>query len=46
MIVDTSMGYTPLASLIMGTRSGDIDPSPLTTIWLVRALTVHAWTPS
>ena len=30
--VDTSMGYTPLAGLIMGTRSGDIDPSALTTI--------------
>lgn len=25
--VDTSMGYTPLAGLVMGTRSGDIDPS-------------------
>ena len=25
--VDTSMGLTPLAGLIMGTRSGDIDPS-------------------
>ena len=30
--VDTSMGYTPLAGLVMGTRSGDIDPSALTTI--------------
>ena len=28
--VDTSMGYTPLAGLVMGTRSGDIDPSVLT----------------
>lgn len=27
--VDTSMGFTPLAGLIMGTRSGDIDPSIL-----------------
>lgn len=27
--VDTSMGMTPLAGLIMGTRSGDIDPSIL-----------------
>ena len=26
------MGYTPLAGLIMGTRSGAIDPSALTTI--------------
>ena len=25
--VDTSMGFTPLQGLIMGTRSGDIDPS-------------------
>ena len=24
--VDTSMGFTPLAGVIMGTRSGDIDP--------------------
>lgn len=28
--IDTSMGYTPLAGLVMGTRSGDIDPSVLT----------------
>lgn len=27
--VDTSMGFTPLSGLIMGTRSGDIDPSIL-----------------
>ena len=26
-VVDTSMGMTPLAGLMMGTRSGDIDPS-------------------
>ncbi|MEE8212165.1 MAG: acetate kinase [Acidiferrobacterales bacterium] len=25
--IDTSMGLTPLAGLVMGTRSGDIDPS-------------------
>ncbi|MBQ6582839.1 MAG: acetate kinase, partial [Mogibacterium sp.] len=25
--VDTSMGFTPLAGLMMGSRSGDIDPS-------------------
>jgi acetate kinase len=25
--VDTSMGLTPLAGLVMGTRSGDVDPS-------------------
>ena len=27
--VDTSMGFTPLAGVTMGTRSGDIDPSVL-----------------
>lgn len=27
--VDTSMGFTPLAGVTMGTRSGDIDPSLL-----------------
>lgn len=25
--IDTSMGFTPLAGIMMGTRSGDIDPS-------------------
>ena len=25
--IDTSMGFTPLEGLVMGTRSGDIDPS-------------------
>ena len=25
--IDTTMGFTPLAGLMMGTRSGDIDPS-------------------
>jgi len=27
--IDTSMGFSPLAGLMMGTRSGDIDPSVL-----------------
>jgi len=27
--VDTSMGFTPLEGLLMGTRSGDLDPSVL-----------------
>jgi acetate kinase len=27
--LDTSMGFSPLAGLVMGTRSGDIDPSVL-----------------
>jgi len=30
--VDTSMGLTPLAGIMMGTRSGDIDPSIITYI--------------
>jgi len=28
--VDTSMGFTPLEGLVMGTRSGDIDPAIIT----------------
>lgn len=27
--VDTSMGFTPLSGMVMGTRSGDLDPSIL-----------------
>ncbi|HEY8364354.1 MAG TPA: acetate kinase [Haloplasmataceae bacterium] len=30
--IDTSMGFTPLAGIMMGTRSGDIDPSILPMI--------------
>lgn len=30
--VDTSMGLTPLAGIMMGTRSGDIDPSIITYV--------------
>lgn len=30
--VDTSMGFTPLAGIMMGTRSGDIDPSILAPV--------------
>ena len=30
--IDTSMGLTPLEGLVMGTRSGDIDPSIVTYI--------------
>ena len=28
--IDTTMGFTPLAGVAMGTRSGDIDPSVVT----------------
>ena len=31
--VDTSMGLTPMEGLVMGTRSGDIDPGVLTYLW-------------
>jgi acetate kinase len=37
--VDTSMGFTPLEGLVMGTRSGDLDPSIL--VFLARA----GWSP-
>jgi acetate kinase len=31
--IDTSMGLTPLEGLVMGTRSGDIDPSVVSYLW-------------
>ncbi|KUI02680.1 acetate kinase [Mycobacterium sp. IS-3022] len=31
--VDTSMGLTPMEGLVMGTRSGDIDPGVLVYLW-------------
>lgn len=31
-VIDTSMGFTPLQGLVMGTRSGDIDPAIVTYI--------------
>lgn len=34
--VDTSMGFTPLEGLVMGTRSGDVDPA--VPLYLVTAL--------
>lgn len=30
--VDTTMGFTPLSGIMMGTRSGDIDPSIITYV--------------
>ncbi|MBD3427026.1 MAG: acetate/propionate family kinase [Candidatus Omnitrophica bacterium] len=30
--IDTSMGFTPLEGLLMGTRSGDLDPAAVTFI--------------
>ena len=31
--VDTSMGLTPMEGLVMGTRSGDIDPGVIAYLW-------------
>lgn len=41
-VVDTSMGFTPLAGVLMGTRSGDIDPAIVTyymvkKVWILPA---------
>ncbi len=36
--IDTSMGYTPLAGIIMGTRSGDIDPAIVKEIMSVKKI--------
>ncbi len=38
--VDTSMGFTPLEGLVMGTRCGDIDPA--LPIWLMRKFNMTA----
>lgn len=37
--VDTSMGFTPLPGLVMGTRSGDIDPAVITFLMDKEGLT-------
>lgn len=37
--INTSMGYTPLAGIMMGTRSGDIDPAILPFIQQAENLT-------
>lgn len=39
--VDTSMGYTPLAGLVMGTRSGDLDPSIVAHLCSAHGYTVE-----
>ena len=38
--MDTSMGFTPLEGLLMGTRSGDLDPSLILYIMAKEGLTV------
>lgn len=37
-ILDTSMGFTPLEGLVMGTRSGDIDPAVIPFIMKSRGI--------
>ncbi len=39
--VDTSMGFTPLEGLVMGTRSGDIDPAVLEYIMNKSGMDIH-----
>jgi acetate kinase len=39
--VDTSMGMTPLQGLVMGTRSGDIDPAIVNLIATKEGLSTH-----
>lgn len=38
---DTSMGFTPLEGLLMGTRSGDIDPSIVEYLTLKEGMTLR-----
>jgi len=39
--VDTSMGLTPMEGLVMGTRSGDIDPGIITYLWRTAGMSVE-----
>lgn len=39
--IDTSMGFTPLEGLVMGTRSGDIDPGAIFYIMKKEKLTLQ-----
>lgn len=39
--VDTSMGLTPMEGLVMGTRSGDIDPGVITYLWRTAQMSVE-----
>jgi acetate kinase len=39
--VDTSMGLTPMEGLVMGTRSGDIDPGVITYLWRAAGMSVE-----
>jgi len=39
--IDTSMGFTPLEGLIMGTRSGDMDPAIVPWLMAMEEMTLH-----
>ncbi len=39
--IDTSMGFTPLEGLMMGTRSGDLDPAILPWLMAVEDMTLN-----
>ena len=39
--IDTSMGFTPLEGLLMGTRSGDLDPAVVLHVMNKEELTMH-----
>jgi acetate kinase len=39
--VDTSMGFTPLEGLLMGTRSGDLDPAVILHVMAREELSLH-----
>jgi len=39
--IDTSMGFTPLEGLLMGTRSGDLDPAVVLHVMQKEELSMH-----
>ena len=39
--IDTSMGLTPMEGLVMGTRSGDIDPGVIMYLWRTAGMSVE-----
>jgi acetate kinase len=39
--IDTSMGFTPLEGLLMGTRSGDLDPAIILHVMAREELSLH-----
>ena len=39
--VDTTMGLTPLEGLVMGTRSGDVDPGLIFYLWRTAGMSVE-----